>query len=520
MNAFSVLEKLATAVADPADRQLLVERLNDGDSDLLMRLNDVLGQLGSGRVWLVIDDAQDLFTASSGKWRDEALGLVLDELGSRPGHRVKVLLATEVPLPVPRKATESVTEGLPLPNFPDFLGDLAIPGAPAPRVGALAKATHRHPRTAELVLGIQAINARSAAEPLDVASDATALTKTLLLSLDESQERALRLLAVLDRPVRPAVIAHLDRSSAHQVRAVLDRLVLCRLIRRHDDHYYLPGGEAGRIAGNIPAAEIAAQRGRAAEYLENAALKREAVRLDDLEDAFHAVDLFVDANVPGRAVRLMAALEDRYLRGWGQTAALTPWLTRIAGGLPGFREQVLYVMLAGRALAQQGKLAKAIEVIDGGVMMSARPEERTTHLAFLVQLAAYYFRAGQVEKAAEQYQTLLDHSPAGHKGVSTAHLGLALCLAEAGAFTAADQHLDAAESDVQSADPNVALPLLYLRALINFERGEDGLTVVQLKQTRERAEKLNKRVVTARCDDLAAWVWLLRRDLRRAEART
>ncbi|GAA0505399.1 hypothetical protein Ade02nite_71670 [Paractinoplanes deccanensis] len=520
VNAFSVLERLASAVSDPGDRQRLLERLSDGGSDLVMRSKDVLRELGKSRVWLVVDDAQDLFATGASEWLDEALGLVFDTLrDQREEHRVKVLFASEKPLPRPRDIeTVSVTAGLPQEYFRAFVGDVAIPGAPAPRVGALAKATGRHPRTAELVLGIQAIKAETGPDPIDVASDSKALTRTLLSSLDEPRRRALRLLAILDRPVRPPVIAHLDGRPSDEVgdvRDALDQLVRCRLIRRYDDHYYVPGGESGRITTRIPEAEIASQRRKAAEYLAATVPGRDPVRLDDLEDDLHAVDLFVSAGDPGRAVRLMASLNDRYLLGWGQTAALTPWLTRVSGERLSFREQVLYVMLTGHALAQQGNLEKAIETVEGGVRMSAGPKPSTTYLAFLVQLAAYHFRAGQVAKAAEHYQTLLDQSPAGHKGVSTAHLGLAVCLVEAGAFAEADDHLDRAESDRHSADPDVVLPLLYLRALISFERGRDDESLARLEDLRKRAG--NDRVMIARCDDLQAWVHLLRRDPKLAE---
>ncbi|MFC7279224.1 AAA family ATPase [Paractinoplanes rhizophilus] len=506
VNCFSVLERLAVAVADQDDRQLLVERLNDGESDVLVRLGDVLDQLGGDRVWLALDDAQDLFDTGSGEWRDETLGLLFDEVAKRPGQRIKILLVTTVRLPLARLVTERVTNGLPATDFPGFVATLAIPGAPATQLAALAQATRRHPRTAELVVGIQAIATRPAADPLDAASDAPTLAKTMLASLAEPQERVVRSLAVLDVPVRPAVLAELNGVTPGEMRVVLDELVRCRLVRRHDDHYYLPAGEAHRIAGAVPPGTRVAQRRRAAAFLENAAGARTVARLDDLEDAFLAVHLYVAAEEAGPALRLMAALDDRYLKGWGQTATLTPWLTRMTGGFFGFREQARYLMLAGRALAQRGQLAEAIKVIDNGVLVSAETDNTAAHLGFLVQLAAYYFRAGQVGKAAEQYQKLLDRSPAGHKGVLTAHIGLALCLTETGAFTEADVHLDAAGS----VGPDLALSLEYQRALIDFERGQAGRSVDRLEQARDAAVKANARVIAARCDDLAAWGWLLR----------
>ncbi|WP_157437521.1 AAA family ATPase [Actinoplanes subtropicus] len=514
VSAFSVLERLAEAVPAKGRRQPLVERLNEGETDLLTRLKDVLDRLGNRQVWLAVDDAQDLFVTSTGKWRDDALGTLFDELAKRRRHRIKVLFIGTDPLPFPHAVTERVTEGLPRPNFPGFLAELTIPGAPAPLVMAgLAKATNRHPRTAELVLGIRAIGSPAAADPLDAAPDASALISALLARLTDGQRAALRALAILDRPARPAVIAYLADATPGEVRAALDELVRCRLLRRYDDHYYLPDGESARITADVPDAEIAGQRVRAAEYLENAARGRDAARLDDLEDAFHAVDLYVTTGESGRAVRLMAQLDDRYLRSWGQTAELAPWLSRLNGGLAGFRDQVRYVMLAGRALAQQGKLPEAIETVDGGATMSAGPENLSAHLGFLVQSAGYRFRAGAVAAAAERYQALMDRAPAGHKAVPTAHLGLALCLAEAGDFTRASEHLDAAESGGTSADPGLDVPLRYLRALISFERGQDGVSLEQLERARDAAEKAGARVAAARCDDLSAWAWLLRHNL-------
>ncbi|UQU62510.1 AAA family ATPase [Couchioplanes caeruleus] len=516
VNAYSVIDKLAAAVRIEDDRQRLVERLNDGDSDLQMRLNDVLGELGNERVWLVIDDAQDLFVAESGAWRDEALGLLFEDLRTRRRqHRIKVLWASEAPLQLAGAVTEKVDQRLPPPDFAKLIGKLTIPDAPVPGVVAVERAARGHPRTAELVLGIRAVNPHSEEDPLDVAPDIRALTRTLLSSLNGPQERALRLLAVLDRPVRPALIAHLSGRSTGQVREVFDELVRCRLIRRLDDHYYLPAGEASRITDRTATAEVTALRRRAAELLEDAARDGSAARLADLDDAFHAVDLYLDAGEPGRAVRLMDKLDNKYLRHWGQTAALTPWLARVSKHLFDYREHVAYVKLAGRALAQQGRLAEAIDVIERGVRMSTKPEGQrvsSAHLAFLVQLAAYCFRAGQVMKAAEHYQTLLDNSPAGHKGVATAHLGLALCLTETAAFNQAEEHLEAAAS----GDPDLELPLLHLKALISFER-DDGSGIARLERARSRAEQLDDRVMVARCDDLAAWLWLLRRDRSKAE---
>ncbi|MFI5845618.1 AAA family ATPase [Catenuloplanes sp. NPDC051500] len=516
VNAYSVVDKLAAAVADEDDRQRLIERLENGDSDLRMRLNDVLGELGSGRVWLVVDDAQDLFVSESGAWRDEALELLFCELKKRRQHRVKVLWVSEVSLPLEDTLLESVDQRLPARDFADLIAKLAAPGAPAPRVGAVDKAARGHPRTAELVLGIQAVNPHRQDDSLDAAPDAKALTRLLLSSLDEHQNRALRLLAVLDRPARPAVIGHLAGHSADQIREALDELVRCRIIRRFDDHYYLPAGEADRIAETITnTSEIVTSRSRAAQFLEDAAGRGSAARLADLDDGFHAVDLYLNAGEPGRAVQLMSLLDDRYLRRWGQTAALTPWLARASGHLFGYRERVTYVNLAGAALAQQGQLAVAIEVIESGIRMSNRPAGQpvsAAHLAFLVQLAAYCFRAGQVSKASACYQTLLDSSPPGHKGIDATHLGLALCLAEMAAFTQAEGHIEA----VTSIDQNLEPQLLHLQALISFERGDDS-DLVRLRRARSRAEKLDARAMVAQCDDLAAWVWLLRGDRDKAK---
>ncbi|WP_328472382.1 AAA family ATPase [Actinoplanes sp. NBC_00393] len=521
VNAVTVLDRLATAIGDPVERQRIGERIRAPEADFRSKLEDVLAHLGNRQIWLILDDAQDLISVDGRVIRDEMLDSLFAELlVTAREHRTKVLIVTQKPLPLAEFSEVQMIGGLTGDDFDGFLTDLAAAGlsgsADLPS-SEVAKATGGIPRGAELVLAAREVTRVRASDLLRAADKPSYWAKVILSALAPSQQRVVRALAALGRPAGPDVVAHLCGDDEGDVRDVLIALTGCRLVRHRGHRFYLPAAEAARLAAFIGDEPVRESRRRAAKYFASRE-RGTALRLADLEDAFHAIDLYLRADEPVLAVRLADQLEYRHLRSWGHSAVLLPWLQELASGLEGhLPEQVINASLQAQAQAQQGNLKEAIATIGWAGRMNRDPAKQ---VELVVDLSGYWFRAGQLANARGGYRFLTEH-PSGHPVIPFGLAGLARCQVEIGDFTTAREHIAAARAALAELDGKrdstrrLEIDLLYQRALISSEEGDERAANGLLDEARDRARP-DERVREARCDDLEARMHLYRRDHRAA----
>src|SRR5262249_16816230 len=142
---------------------------------------------------------------------------------------------------------------------------------------------------------------------------------------------------------------------------------------------------------------------------------------------------------------LIAELDYRHLRKWGHSDVLLPWLRKLTGLLKGLPDQVLNASLLARALAQQGKLDAAIEMVKVAGELN---DSSNRQIELLFDLGGYYLRDAQLLEAERVYQYLIDKTRPGHSAVPFARAGLALCQVEAGAFLDALDTIGEAEAEL------------------------------------------------------------------------
>jgi tetratricopeptide (TPR) repeat protein len=494
VNAFSVLRCLAEAVTDPGQRRVLVRRVSAPEADFQSKVEDVLAQLGNRPVWLVLDDAQDLWTPDGKAYRDELLSSLFAVLGRSKRQRISVLLVSEKAVPISRIPVRHIVDGLDERALEGYLADLAADGLPrASELSAteVRKLTNGSPRATELLAAAQ--------EP----------------DLDPLQQGIMQALAAVGRPVALAVLAHLTGGDEAGVDVALAGLVSRRLVRRQDHLRYLPPAEAERLVDILGDETRTALRRRAAEFFEAAANDRTVTRLADLDDSFNAIDLYIEAGDAAHALGLIAELDRDHLQKWGQTDVLLPWLRTLAGQLEQMPDQVVNASLLARALAQQGKLDAAIERV---TVAGAWNENGNKQVELLFDLAGYRVRNAQLLEAARICRYLINEIGPGHPAIPFARAGLALCETETGAFPQALATIGRAEAEIaQNKDETLSgrrlgVRLRLQRALIKLEMGDHDTAERLVFEAREQAGDDDEQVLEARCVDLAAQVSLLRGD--------
>lgn len=518
----SVLERLTKAISDPQEQALVSERLQVPEVDSLTKLDEVLGRLGAARVLVIIDDAQDLLDGH-GQLRDNGLVTMFEEIRRSPRHGVQILFVTTEAIRMRGLVRTRIVAGLPPPDFGHLLTDLEAlspVGLASLPARELQRVTGGRPRSAELIFGLRAGSPIPVPELLRTAADPAALDAALMDSLDPAQARVLRALAVYGRPVWPQAVIHLTGDPASDVQTILAELADRRIIRQRDGRHHLPATEADRLTAAMAPETLVDLRRRAAEYFEVAA-PGTAARLADLADSFDAIDLHIAAGNPRHALTLIADLDERYLKEWGHSGALTPWLKRLVGELTDLAEQVRNAALLGRALVQQGELAEGIAMLYVAGQLNTRLGSTDNQLALLVQIGGYHLRAGQLRPARDRYGDALALAPPGHPMIAQAHVGLALCQTEIGDFDAAIDSISAARQILASRpviDSNARLlgvRLLLSRAVVDLERG-DHRCLDAVREAHEAAREARADVLEAECDELVARVWLFRNDLVRA----
>ena len=521
----TILDRLAKTVADPTKRQRLLERLNEQDVDSLTKLDHVLTTLGAERILLVIDSAEELVTRD-GHLRDDGLAYILTEITRSRGHGVRILLVTTTSSSQARKPANvsrirlpglipiaMPSDGrLPPSDYDEFAKDLTAGRSAILSLADLRQVSGRHPRRTELLARIPPGSIRRS--DLLEADGATDLTEIIMATLDSHQARVVEVLAVCRRPVSVTDTAHLTGEPADAVRRTLDELADRRIARRYNDKYSLPLEEARSTIRRLNPDLIAHLTHRAAEYFEAAARSGNPRRLDGCGDWFNAIDLHIAARNEPHALALMATVDELYLREWGHSDVLMPWLHDLSGRLPGGHSKVLYASLLGRALVQQGRLDEGIASVYDALDLNRALKDQENQFVLLGQIAGYRFRAGQIAHAAKQFEAIIDLASTGYPWVAEARAGLALCQAQIGDLTGASRNIKAAGQDLaghrgESRDVSLLeVRLWYSQALIELEQGTVERCLDTVSQAREIAAELNAVPLIARCYDLEARIHL------------
>jgi tetratricopeptide (TPR) repeat protein len=521
----SVLSSLAQAHPNRTKRADLLGRAASSDLTLLDRLDEVLRELGSTDVLLVLDNLEVLLDGQR-KLRDQPLSTLLEELARLDGHRVRILLSTTKHWASPYVRSLHPLNGLKPPHLEEFVADLG--SARKARSTSLSRRdairlemiTEGHPRSVELVHDILITQGTSMS---GLVAAGRPILDVLVTGLSVDERAVLRAIAGFGRPVHQAAIAHLTDSGT-PVAATLESLARRRIVRLlPEDRYLLPTAEAAAFAGSE---DLPGLHGRAADYLEATASARpEGVQnLDDLTELLHALDLRIAEGNPDRALDIAFELDTRYLKNWGRSDVLLSPLMSLLPLLSDPDDRVLTGSLIGRALIHVGCLDEAVRVLLAARADNDARQEPERQLVLLTQLAHCHFRDGRIGQARLHYEGGIALTPALDPSIAipSARLGLAQCWMELGRFAKAFRSVKAARRELAGCEADeaartelsVQLASCEAAVLIEFGRVPDALNVIGAAL--EAAESIKADLLMGECHELAARAWQVDDNLTRA----
>jgi tetratricopeptide (TPR) repeat protein len=529
VNSASVLKALAVAHPEPAQGKELARRMRDPESGIVQKIRALLAGLAGHRVLLILDDAEQLLDASAG-WRDEALAGLLGELVRLESQSVQVLLVSDrKPWMLADNFVELVTGLDDDDDLEAFLSALTPDGQESMRVPArqwsrFTRRTRRWPRPAELVHGVVAGRSLTLTDVLDEMGTGRKVIDVAVAGLTGAERGVVRVLAAIGRPIPVDVVDALAGRDADNDR-VLTGLANRRIVRRQspggrsDDLFYLPAGEAQDLAMAEAATgnpgELTTLRRRAAEHFENEAraADRDMRELGDLGHYLDAVDLFLECGEHRRAFDLAVYINERFLKGWGQTAVLFVPLRRLAAEMTG--EYVIAAQsLIAWAQLQQGRPRDAIATIEAA---GGRTRSEMNQLILLNQLGSAQLADGRLSTALETFTEVIELARPGPGFLSRAEtwFHLANFELELGRFDEAEAHVGRAHEDLRNwsnedhNDQRLTARLARTEGLIHLERGDYRTAGQRAEEARQVAGEVFAEVLAAECDDLSAWASLL-----------
>ncbi|MCF0093778.1 toll/interleukin-1 receptor domain-containing protein [Micromonospora sp. MH99] len=540
LNAATVLEGLAAAHPNAKIRAALTTRLIDRDLSILAKLDAVLSALGGQRVLIILDDLEQLLD-DDGKLRDETLLALLEDLAGRDRHAVQVLLVTTQRLRSPVVMSVGMLEGLPPEELREFLSGLAsatgtglLPMS-SRQWGLFTGLTRTWPRPAERIHGMVAGRPAMLQTLLETMTSGRSLGELTVAALGDVELDVAQALAIYGRPVSAEAIMALVRETTHsRIAEALTSLVDRRIVRgtgrrseEEEERFSLLPAERADFLTADAEIRVTLQRS-AAHYFYRCGREIEAVgrlrSLTDLEAYLDSIELYLDCGDGERALRIIKEVDDRYLKGWGQTWVLVVYLRRLSSMPTNTHALVLTDSLLGRALLQQGRLKEAVEHVVRAGRRNAELKDNENQLILLNQLGVSYLAQGWVGAALDAFQEAVELTTSGREVWSRAdaRYNEAICLTELGKFDAATRAIASARQDIaehaageltSSADDadnaRLAARLLLADAKIALEKGEYVRSIVLAEQAGEEARVNGAEILAGTCDDLRAWAYLL-----------
>jgi tetratricopeptide (TPR) repeat protein len=406
------------------------------------KLDLVLGTIGSNRVLVVIDNVEELLD-DDGAFRDADLGELLYNLasGRLRRHEVKVLLITRrrpeaLLATLPGNAMPlSLDQGLPQEFAEQFLHDLDSNGraglgrADPAHLKRMVELTDGHPRALEAFYSILRDSGRrpsvpallEAAEQRQPPHEVTEfLIGRMFDNLRPTERKVVLALAVYGRRVAPDAVAYLLEPdvSPDDAGEYLEGLVRSRHVRKDRERYFLPSPDRRRVLDPIPRGRPA-DRGstrpktklalfhRAAEYF--AQHRKDVVnRVEDLEAELAEIDLRLAGQEYATAMKILHAVDLRYLRRWGYSQLLVPQRLRLKDNLPVAQWELANLDALGNATRQRDNPEDAALYYGAALGLATQRRHAGDLASTYINWGSAYLESGHPRLAAAQYRQALD----------------------------------------------------------------------------------------------------------------
>ena len=382
---------------ETADR--LLQRYRDPHETPTALMRALLDAVPSGRVVVLLDNAEDVIDARSGEFgiTDAALDEALRALLAAPAHGVKVILTTRVAprglllVQPERQRRLDLDEGLESPYAEQVLrardpdGRLGLKTAPDELLDRARQRTRGYPRALEALAAILAADrdttlpellAQTGGLPGNVVE---VLVGEAFSRLDALAQQVMQALAIYMVPVPPVAVDYLLQPYRPTVDAapVLSRLVNMQFVRREAGRYYLHQVDRDYALSRVPAGEPAdrdadpapftqqALRHRGGDYFEQTRTPRENWKtLDDLAPQLAEFELRYQGQDYDTAAQVLLGIDFDYLIRWGHYRLTAGMHQRLQGHLDDPKTDASCKNSLGACCRPLGEFPRAIDLFE------------------------------------------------------------------------------------------------------------------------------------------------------------
>ena len=457
---------------ETADR--LLQRYRDPHETPAALMRALLDAVPSGRVVVLLDNAEDVIDAESGEFgiTDAALDEALRTLLSAPAHGVKVILTTRVAprglllVQPERQRRLDLDEGLDSPFAEQVLrardpdGRLGLKTAPDALLGQARQRTRGYPRALEALAAILAADRNTTlpellAETSELPGNVVeVLVGEAFSRLDAAAQQVMQALAVYTVPVPPVAVDYLLQPHWPAVDSapVLSRLVNMQFVRREAGRYHLHQVDRDYALSRVPAGEPAdraadpapftqqALRHRGADYFAQTRTPREDWKtLDDLAPQLAEFELRHQGQDYDTAAEMLLGIDFDYLIMWGHYRFTVEMHHRLQGHLKDLVTDAWCKNILGVCYLRLGEFTQAIGFFEQVQAISLKAGGRGLESVTLGNLGVCYSDLGQISRAIESYEQALaiDREIGNQRGEANHLCNLGNCYSDLGQISRA-----------------------------------------------------------------------------------
>jgi tetratricopeptide (TPR) repeat protein len=425
---------------ETADR--LLQRYRDPHQTPTALMRALLDAFPSGRVVVLLDNAEDVIDTRSGEFAitDAALDEALRALLAAPAHGVKVILTTRVAprelllVQPERQHRLDLDEGLGSPYAEQVLlardpdGRLGLKTAPDELLDQARQRTRGYPRALETLTAILAADRNTTLpELLAQTGDLPGNVVEVLVGeafsrLDAPAQQVMQALAIYTVPVPPVAVDYLLQPYRPAVDAapVLGRLVNMQFVRREAGRYYLHQVDRDYALSRVPAGEPAdrdadpapftqqALRHRGGDYFEQTRTPRENWKtLDDLAPQLAEFELRYQGQDYDTAAQVLLGIDFENLIRWGHYRLTVEMHQRLQGHLEDPATDTRSKNGLGECYRTLGEFTRAIDLLEQALAISRKTGDPGDECASLGNLGNCYYELGQIRRAIDSYEQAL-----------------------------------------------------------------------------------------------------------------
>src|SRR6266567_2311527 len=393
---------------ETADR--LLQRYRDPHETPAALMRALLDAVPSGRVVVLLDNAEDVIDARTGEFgiTDAALDEALRTLLSAPAHGVKVILTTRVAprglllVQPERQRRLDLDEGLDSPYAEQVLrardpaGRLGLKTAPGELLDQARRRTRGYPRALEALTAILAADRNTTlAELLAETGELPGNVVEILVGeafsrLDASAQQVMQALAIYKVPVPPVAVDYLLQPYRPAVDAapVLSRLVNMQFVRREAGRYHLHQVDRDYALSRVPAGEPADRDADPAPQLAEFELRYQR----------HDYDT---------AAQVLLDIGFDYLIRWGHYRLTVEMYQKLQGHLHDPQTDANSKYDLGSCYRALGEFTRAIDFFEQVLAITRKAGDRLNQAVSLGNLGHCYYELGQIRRAIDLYEQAL-----------------------------------------------------------------------------------------------------------------